>query len=32
MPFLQTADYLTALQDKAVQAIPTLASATEIED
>ena len=32
MPFLQTADYLTALQDKAVQAIPTLASATEVED
>jgi murein DD-endopeptidase MepM/ murein hydrolase activator NlpD len=32
MPFLQTADYLTALQDKAVQAAPTLASTTEIED
>lgn len=33
MPFLQTADYLTALQDKAAQPAPTtLASVKEIED
>ncbi|MCM8730684.1 M23 family metallopeptidase [Hephaestia sp. GCM10023244] len=32
MPFLQTADYLTALQDKSLHAIPAVAGGVEIED
>ncbi|HVI99568.1 MAG TPA: M23 family metallopeptidase [Sphingomonas sp.] len=32
MPFLQTADYLTALQDGSVQTIPAVAGGPEVED